>query len=382
MCLCAVLEPVDNQVRVHILQHPRERRHALNTARLLRLGLSACEVHVLSSQEKSVACKPLALGPRAGLLYPSPGSRDLNDLRPAERPDELVVIDGTWAQANRMHRDNPWLAALPSYRLTPTEGSRYRIREEPRLECLSTVESVVAALRQLEPDLVGLERLDSAFDRMIDDQIAAAAANPSTHARGQRPRRRMPKPVPAALLSADACFILAYTEAEPLRPGDDSTARAPIRISAVASDAGSPVFDAVVQTRHAPSAFEAGVMELKARDFDNARPHDIVVNELQDFCLSLADGRPIVLLSWGTRTLAWLDHNLRAGRRDIASVLLKGVWANVARRRVPDLEVVVAELGLKPVPLPIAGRAGRRLSCARAMLKPIQAAGRNGPTRA
>ncbi|MFT7582436.1 MAG: DTW domain-containing protein YfiP [Myxococcota bacterium] len=373
MCLCAALSPIDNRVHIHVLQHPRERRHALNTARLLRLGLVSCDVHVLSSQAQSVACVPLQLTPRAGLLYPATDSRELSELTAAERPSELVVIDGTWAQANRIYRDNPWLAALPSYRLSPKEGSRYRIRVEPRLECLSTVESVVAALRQLEPGLEGLERLDDGFDSMIDAQIAAATANPSSHARGQRPRRRVPKPVPAALLSADTCVIIAYAEAEPLRPSHEATSRAPIRLSAV-TDSGDQCFDTFVRSHHTPSAFEAKLMGLSAGDFTVAKSPDAAAAAFATFCATAAQGRPLVLVSWGLRTLRWLDAWRSDAGCSATTVHLKAVWANVNKERVDDLEVVVSELGLSAADIALKGRSGTRLACARLMLERVRTA--------
>jgi DTW domain-containing protein YfiP len=371
MCVCSYLRPIPNAVGVHILQHRREHRHALGTARLLRLGLASVHVHVLDLQGKGGASTPVALPEGAGLLYPSADARDLATLAEEERPAHLVVIDGTWAHANRIYRDNPWISGLPRYGLSPSEGSRYRIRSEPRPECLSTVESVVAALRCLQPDLAGTEMLDSAFDRMIDAQIAASARE-STHCRKKRIRQRVCRAIPDVLLAADARIVVVYGEASPLSAGNPQP-RPPIRLSAVALD-GETVFDRMVQSRNAPSAPQAAYLELGLHDFDTAQPLDEVMGAFRAFCEGYSGEAPTVLVSWGVWTHRWLEATMG----DVPCILLKGIWANVSRDRVPDLDLLVSGLGIATPELALRGRAGRRLSHACAMTRHIL----SGVTRA
>lgn len=359
MCLCASLEPIPNTVGIHVVQHPRERRHALGTVRLLRLGLAKFRVDVLRLSGNGAAAPPIAFGAGTGLLYPSEDSLDLATLAPEEHPSHLVVIDGTWSQANKMYRDNAWLSSLPSYRLSP-EPSRYRIREQPRVECVSTLESVVAALRCLQPDLAGLDTLGRAFDAMIDAQITASKG-PSTRPKAVRVRKKVPRPVPEALLSNETQTILVYTEAEPVRSGRP-TSRGPARLSAVTLD-GDRVFDRIVQTHYVPTAVEALHMGLRAEDFERAQPLDVVMTDFRAFCSPDSDPKHAVLATWGPRTRRWLGEYLP----DVACILLKGVWANLARGGAMDLETVVSELGLTVPDAAMDGRSGRHLSCARAV---------------
>jgi DTW domain-containing protein YfiP len=125
MCLCDVVPRLAARTRVHVLQHPRERRHPLGTVRLLQLALPELREHVLELDRSRAT--PVDLPAGAGLLYPS---EDARPLEPGALQD-LVVLDGTWSQAKMLYRDNAWLRALPHYALSPTEGSRYRIRPEP-----------------------------------------------------------------------------------------------------------------------------------------------------------------------------------------------------------------------------------------------------------
>jgi DTW domain-containing protein YfiP len=378
MCVCAHLTPIPNKVGVHVLQHPRERHHPLGTARLLRLGLTSVRVHVLDLKRRGGVSAPVALPDGAGLLYPSADARDLATLTAPERPPHLVVIDGTWAHANQIYRDNPWVSALPCYRLHPQENSRYRIRAEPRAECLSTVESVVLALRCLQPDLLGTETLLSAFDAMIDAQIAASA-QACTHG-PRRVRQRSAKAVPDGLLAPEDRIVIVYTEAAIGRTGQ-SGPRDLLRLSAVSLD-GAQIFDRMVQSSIAPDAFQMARMELEAGALEHARPASAVLEEFRSFCDAAQGSRdqgdersPLLLVTWEPRILRWL----RASRRSVRSLLLKGVWGNVSRVRVPGLEAVVDGLGLDVAKGWVTGRAGRRLMLAQAMTHHLRGVASRAP---
>ena len=184
-CLCGRVPRVANRTHVTILQHPRERFHAIGTARIARLGLEQVALHVPSApvtRSLFVDARPPGA---AGLLFPGPDARELATLAPGERPDALVVLDGTWGQARKLYRANPWLDALPRYALAPALPTNYRIRRAPRASYVSTIEAIVAALRIVEPETPGLDGLLAAFDAMIDAQAAYS------HRAPRRPLRKI-----------------------------------------------------------------------------------------------------------------------------------------------------------------------------------------------
>jgi hypothetical protein len=166
-CVCGVIPQVVTRTGIIILQHPRERRHAVGTARIARLGLPRAEVSVAWFGRDRRPTAHLAVPEGTQVLYPHPDARELTSLAPGERPSHLLVLDGTWGHAHVLRRANPWIAALPHVRLTPSRPSGYRIRREPRRECLSTIEAIVRALEVLEPETEGLDGLLDAFEAMI-----------------------------------------------------------------------------------------------------------------------------------------------------------------------------------------------------------------------
>lgn len=146
--MCVALPVIANRTEVLILQHRREQFHTFNTSRLLCRSLTNSSY--LGDHKERMA-ESLEVKPGAALLYPGPEEELLSTPGAAQRPSQVVVVDGTWHQAKTFVRDIAVLRDLPRYRLAPSDPSKYRIRLEPNAQALSSVEAVVAALRVLEP---------------------------------------------------------------------------------------------------------------------------------------------------------------------------------------------------------------------------------------
>ena len=174
-CICSSITRVANTTGILILQHPRERFHAIGTVRFARLGLSNVRIAPCVPDEDATAVRAQLPGGTA-LLYPAPGARDLATLAGEDRPQHLLVLDGTWTHARKMYGAQRWLHDLPHVRLTPGTASRYRLRREPRPDYVATLEAIVAALRILEPETAGLDELLDSFSTMIDRQAAFGGA--------------------------------------------------------------------------------------------------------------------------------------------------------------------------------------------------------------
>lgn len=212
-CFCNRIPVIDNRTRVLIVQHMRERFHPFNTARIVRRSLLNSNLLVDHNDRLADLLSKTALTPDTGLLYPGPGSQLLDDLPVAQRPKQLVVLDGTWHHSKTLVRDIPQLQRLPRYRLAPSEPSRYCIRREPDVLFLSTVEATVAALRFLEPETQGFDELLAAFDTMIQSQLALPKAQYGSR-RNHRRREKFLN-IPRALQSNIENIVVVYGESAP-----------------------------------------------------------------------------------------------------------------------------------------------------------------------
>ncbi|KAJ3687359.1 hypothetical protein LUZ61_016523 [Rhynchospora tenuis] len=107
--------------------------------------------------------------PNSVLLFPNEKSLGLDSVDFEVK--NLIVLDGTWGKAQRMYHENPWLKLLPHIKLDSKKESLYsEVRQEPKSGCLSTIESIVFALKKFGEDADRLDMILGVFESMILDQ--------------------------------------------------------------------------------------------------------------------------------------------------------------------------------------------------------------------
>jgi hypothetical protein len=173
-CVCASLRPVASRTRIVLLQHPREARLAICSAWLTRIALSNAELHEGVRFADHARVSEILASPGTALLFPGEGAAAPEDLA-GDPPRALVVVDGTWPQAEKMLGANPRLAALPRIALSPGRPSGYgELRREPGPGLLSTIEAVALVLGALERDADRFAPMVDAFRRMVSLQLERA----------------------------------------------------------------------------------------------------------------------------------------------------------------------------------------------------------------
>lgn len=362
-CLCATLPHVPTRTRLVVLQHPHERTHPFGTAKLLRLCVPGCEVHVPCPGFSGTLEHTFALPEDAVVLFPTPDAPRLDELVRDGAPSTLVAIDGTWGHARGLWRDNRWLHRYRRARLLPSEPSRYRIRKEPRADYVSTLEAVVQALRVLEPDNARLDELITAFDRMIDRQIGHAE-HVQRFGRFKTPRNRPSRALSPHLF--DPRLVVTYAESA-LPGGDEQAERGLVQWVAARID-GDEVFEALLRPDDVPpSPHHLAHMGITPDELANGEP---LVQAAARFARWLPADAP--LATWTPTTLEWSSPMLPP---DAVRVHLKSNYCNFRNRRAGVLEQVLAHESLHAVPLPVRGRARVRLGNALAVARWLRASG-------
>ncbi len=359
MCLCGAFATCENQTEIHVLQHDRERKHAFGTVRLLKIALQRLVVHRMPVNKGQGFAMPEGFPEHAGLLYPGAGSTNLEELAPERRPKKLVVIDGTWSQAHCMYRDSPWLQRLPRYALHPAEPSRYRIRKEPRHECLSTLESTAMALRMLEPDTVGIDNLLHTFERMVDAQLDCVESKSGGQRRMKRAQVRPMRAVPSALWRVPERIVVVYGESALPRSRREKQHRELAQWSAVRLLDSEQVFDGIVASDAMPKGFFLDELGWGIDDLARAEAKASLARRWKSFV------RPTdVLVAWNKGTGRLADqHGLALGN----TLTLKQSYGNTVVGHFGTLgQVVEREQLCAQGALPIAGRARHRLANAQA----------------
>jgi DTW domain-containing protein YfiP len=345
-CFCDTIPSIDNRTNILILQHVKERFHAFNTARIVKRALR--NLTLLVDQTAKLAEYELPLAERTGVLYPGPSSQLLSDVPPGERPEQLIILDGTWHHAKTLMREIPRIQRLPRFRLDPPAPGNYRIRKEPTEFALSTVEATVQALQALEPDCEGLDQLLRAFDRMVDSQLQ----HPLQSARLRVPKRpwRRPLNIPSVLIRELGNVVVAYGESSYGVRGETRGHRRPIYWVAQRLLSGES-FEAAIESPTSLSAEFLSLLELTENDFDEAMSVDGFRRAWRNFV------RPTDTLVVYNHNTARLLERVEAGFTP--SLALKS--SNV-KRDCRNLDEVLASRELLPPGVSQKGRAGKRLA--------------------
>ena len=172
VCYCSALVHIANRIKVLIIQHPLEQKHPFNTGRMAHLCLNNSDLVVaetFTGEELAAMLKP-----RSALLYPSldwlPPVEQVKSGEPlAQELEQLVVIDATWRKSKKMLHLHPALQQLPRVSFGGELNSRYEVRHSSLANSLSTLESIVAAMQQLEPEQ-DFQPMLQPFEKMISLQ--------------------------------------------------------------------------------------------------------------------------------------------------------------------------------------------------------------------
>jgi DTW domain-containing protein len=213
LCVCESKPEVAPRLQFLILQHPKESKSPLGSARLLSLACPSVVHRVgLSWRSLSKALGEEVQSSEWGVLYlgtqkqsePLPETdktfpMELRDRKGKRIPGKpklrgIVLLDGNWKQAKTLWWRNPWLLKLNRVLLNPVEGSHYgTLRRQPRPRCLSTLEAAAHAMAAMGQEAES-QTLLGYFDRFLEK--ARTAPRPSKPT-GKAPKPSAPPP-PAA----------------------------------------------------------------------------------------------------------------------------------------------------------------------------------------
>ena len=187
LCWCASIRPMDTRTKFLFLMHPKEFKHEkAGTGRLTHLCLANSEIHMGVGFDDHAAVQRLIndLSYFPVLVYPGATARNLStgDLVASdllERRLLVLLLDATWGCARKMLRVSPSLQRLPRVMFNAGTPSRFVIKQQPQVGCLSTLEATHELLSALERSGLDLypdrAQLLDLFERMQEFQIRCAA---------------------------------------------------------------------------------------------------------------------------------------------------------------------------------------------------------------
>lgn len=179
--MCAVLPRLDLRTKVALVIHRHELLRSSNTGMLAVRALVNSELRIRGESRAMLDLSDL-LSPRyrSLLYYPSSDAVELTPELIAQdpRPIQLIVPDGTWRQARKIHSRQPELKDVPRVKISTPNDATFQLRAQSRAAGMATLLAIAAALGIIEGEAVALQLM-----RLYQARVARTLA-----ARGLLPK--------------------------------------------------------------------------------------------------------------------------------------------------------------------------------------------------
>ena len=180
-----IIKPIETNTKFVILMHPKEFKKTKNgTGHLTNNSIKNCELHVGIDFSNNQRINALLDNDEYEpfVLYPSKSSIKLNEEKIGLKKNALIfIIDSTWPCSKKILRLSKNLSSLKKVSFTHDKSSIFTIKTQPNEHCLSTIESTLCVLEQLNKHNIEdikqshLEDFLNPFKKMIDFQISCTS---------------------------------------------------------------------------------------------------------------------------------------------------------------------------------------------------------------
>lgn len=156
-CFCEFIPSLDLQTRLCLVVHYRELRRTTNTGQLAVRALKNSEMRVRGEERSGLSLSDLLVPQyRTLLFFPSDEAVDLTSEFVAQdpRPVQLIVPDGNWRQASKVHYRHHELKDVPRVMIKSANTAKYHLRAEHTPEGMATLQAIAHALGVIEGEPV------------------------------------------------------------------------------------------------------------------------------------------------------------------------------------------------------------------------------------
>ncbi|MBI3061162.1 MAG: DTW domain-containing protein [Deltaproteobacteria bacterium] len=157
LCICGSIPRLDLSTRVCLIVHVNELKRSSNTRRLALRALVNSEMRVRGETREPLDLSDLLTDRyRTFLFYPADDAVELDRELVAQgrTPIQLLVPDGSWRQAKKVHSRHHELKDVPRVKIGAPDISKFHLRAQHRPEGMATLQAIAHALGVIEGDLV------------------------------------------------------------------------------------------------------------------------------------------------------------------------------------------------------------------------------------
>jgi DTW domain-containing protein YfiP len=193
-CMCEYLNKIETNTQFIILMHPKEFRKTKNgTGHFTHQSLPNSELYIGVDFTNHDKINEILNDKNKNcyVLYPDENSIKLNTqtIQKEEKQNVLFIIDSTWPCSRKMLRVSKNIASLPKVSFIHDKSSAFKIKTQPNVYCLSTMESTLCILELLNKHKIEnitdekFEKFLLPFEKMVEYQVDCA-----TKSDGRQPR--------------------------------------------------------------------------------------------------------------------------------------------------------------------------------------------------
>ncbi len=153
ICMCDLIPRIDIKTRIALVVHTKELKRPTNTGRLAVKALSNSIMKIRGLDKGTLDLSDLLDDNyRSLVFYPCEGSVELTKelVNESNKPIQLIVPDGNWRQASKVHHRHKELAALPRVMISTPNTNKFFMRKENTPEGMATLQAIAHALKIIE----------------------------------------------------------------------------------------------------------------------------------------------------------------------------------------------------------------------------------------
>lgn len=152
-CICEQMPVLALRTRVALVIHARELKRTTNTGQLAVKILINSEMRVRGEVRESLDLSDLLVPKyRTVLFFPSDNAVELNRefVEKSQLPIQLIVPDGNWRQASKVHYRHHELKEIPRVMISSPNLNPHHMRAETTESGMATLEAIACALGIIE----------------------------------------------------------------------------------------------------------------------------------------------------------------------------------------------------------------------------------------
>lgn len=172
-CICAFIPILDLKTKLILIVHAKELKRTTNTGTLALKALKNSEMKIRGLDKTALDLSSL-LTPnyRSLLFFPSEDAVELDQtfIDQSPLPIQLIVPDGNWRQASKVHSRHPELVNVQRVMISTPNLSLNHLRTETTEYGMATLQAIAMALQVIEGTVVG-EKLMELYQRKLQQTL-------------------------------------------------------------------------------------------------------------------------------------------------------------------------------------------------------------------